>query len=52
MFGQGPVDRKMIKEDIHEYVFRKQPGATQGGTFGPVLRRFVDGGRIDGSEPN
>ena len=41
MFGQGPVDRKMIKEDIHEYVFENiSPGAyVLRHSFGPVLWR-------------
>lgn len=39
MFGQGPVDRKMIKEGIHEYIFENiTPGDyVLRHSFGPVL---------------
>lgn len=41
LFGQGPVDRKMIKEGTHEYVFEHiTPGAyVLRHSFGPVLWR-------------
>ena len=41
MFGQGPVDRKMIKEGTHEYVFEPiTPGDyVLRHSFGPVLWR-------------
>ncbi len=53
MFGQGPVDRKMIKEGTHEYVFENiTPGTyVLRHSFGPVLwRGSLTAAELIGSE--